>query len=626
MLDALPGNSKSIIHEALDLIMSQPDNLRNVAYSCLVWLANIDRPVSVEGFRQGLSVLSSVRIFSQTPLQEKDDLKLLQGFSSAFEKSSHPFKIDSETIPPSKALLGPYGCCRGLVVQEPGSLNVLLAHEEIKIHLKDYREEDEYFKEKFYNQERKNLVWSCLYYLLLSDFDSGPCRTRDIYMKRLASHPFLEYAAVCWSSHARQVAHVDVDRLVITLLGSGTNLSAALQVLLLDDVPTGSEAEFTNVYETCKSMTALQVATKLNLTDIVKFLLKKGADPLTPDCTGDTALHEATKNENVEIFTLLFNQVVEKAFKLFVQNDTNFNLDLFIGELKKKETLFEFYKKRVRPKRQLCKFVTNKDLHGVLAELCVGVSPNSRENEVPALQLAVDSGSTDITSALIRFGADVEESDYAALLSAVRSNNVDIVQELLRHSSNGPPDPALFESIEAGNIDITRLLLEKGANLRTTTPDTKRGVLHVAAASNKAEMVDFLLLQGANASQLDNEDQTPLFDAIKSQDVITIKHLLQSGVDICAATKRHRRALHEAAKVGNEDILMLIMNRSLDVDCMDLDGNTPMDIAITEGHTRICHLLQARRKSKVRPNLHASKSKSVENVSPKLDMRGTNSW
>jgi len=433
---------------------------------------------------------------------------------------------------------------------------------------------------------------------------------------------------VCWSFHARRVAHVDIDRLVIDLLRSRTNLASALQILLLDDVPAGSEAEFTNVYEICKSMTALQVATKLNLTDIVKILLKKRADPLKPDCNGDTALHEATKNENVEIFTLLFNQVVEKAFKLFVQNDTNFNVDLFIGELKNKETIFEFYKKRVRPKRQLCKFVTNKDLHGVLAELCVGVSPNSRENEVPALQLAVNSGSTDITSALIRFGADVEESDYAALLSAVRSNNVDIVRELLRHSSDDPPDPALFESIKAGNIDITRLLLEKGANLRATTPETKRGVLHVAAASKKAEIVDFLLLQGANASQLDKEDQTPLFDAIESQDVVTIKHLLQSGVDICAATKRGRRALHEAARVGNEEILMLIMNRSFDVDCEDLDGNTPMGIAITEGHTRIFHLLQARSKSKVRPSvtLHASKSKSVENVFPRLATRGINSW
>jgi ankyrin repeat protein len=600
-LDELLGNFKDIIHQALDLILSQIDNLRNLAYTILVWLANTDRPLSVEGLREGLSIFPSVKAFCHMPQLKKKslspdenprvDTNFFMAFSAALAEENGPFRIDGDTAPPAKALLGPLGCCNGLVFQEPGSLNVLLAHDEIKAHLRDYRGKG--FKEGDYDQERNNLASACLYYLLLSNFSSGLCETQELYAERLKKNPFFEYAAVCWTAHAQQACKVDVDFLVLRLLGIPKNLASALQVLLLDDMPTGSEEEFKTAYESSRSMTALQVSTRLNLTHIVKRLLKDG-DPLHSDSAANTALHEAMNNGNIEAFGLLFNAAMERALR---QHDGDLTSNLFLDQVKDRQALLDFYIVKVLQNKSLCHTVKTQDLHGTLAWLAIGKPPSTRNQHGDSLlQLAVTSGSIDLVSTLLRFGASVEDKESTALVQAVRLNLVDIVKMLLERSRSMPPrhpSSVLFQAIKTGNIDITGILLDHGADIDSKVAGG-RGVLHEAGASKHAGLVKFLLSQGADACQLDDEQRTPLFDAIESQDVTAIEYLLQNGVDLDAPTIHGRLALHEAAKVGNEEIFMLILNRSLKVNCQDNALKTPMDVAEAEGHTRIVQLLQAR--------------------------------
>ena len=595
----MPGNSRDIIYYALDSTLSQTDNLRNLAYTILVWLANIDRPLSVEGLREGLSVIPSVKAFCLLPQLKENGLSSykhapvdIKAFSAALARGNRALKIDPDATPPTKALLGPRGCCNGLVFQEPGTLNVLLAHDEIKAHLKDYRGKE--VKEgdfRDYDQEKINLASTYLYYLLSSNFDSGPCETIGLYAKRLKENPFFEHAAVCWTTHAREAGKVDVDFLVSKFLETPKNLASALQVLLLDDVPIGSEDEFRIAYEGSRSMTALQVAAKLNLPHIVEKFLKNG-DPLYSDFAANTALHEAMYNRNIEAFKLLFNTAMERTLRQHMGNLTS---TLFLDQVKDRQALLDFYIVKVLQNKSLCDTVETQELHGALAWLATGELLSTRnQHGISLLQLAVTSGSIDLVSTLLRFGAEDKES--IALIQAVGLSRVDIVKILLERSPTipaPPPSRVLFEAIKTGNIGITGILLDYRADIDSKIAGG-RGVLHEAAASKHAGLVKFLLSRGADACQLDDENRTPLFDAIESEDIIAIKCLLQNGVDIDAPTVNDRLALHEAARVGNEEIFTLILNRSSKMTSRDKALQTPMDIAKAGGHARIVQLLQAR--------------------------------
>lgn len=646
-LKELSESPEEIIHQALDLVMSQQERLRKLACTSLVWVANTDRPLSIEALGEGFAVLPSSRaLYSHTGILKgtpsrgrehvesvkstshqrssslghravydkdqvggetlkvkpdvpqtmesdrivaeprRDILDSPKAFAAAFLKGKKVFELDQEAIPPKKAFLGQFGCCKGLLIQEPGSLNVLLAYDDIKKHLRTYQRYD--FTEKLYNQEFKSLSLACLYYLLQSKFESGPCDTQDMYYSRLDSNPFLDYAAICWPGHARKAEDPDVEILVSLLFKCRENLAAAVQVYLVNRLPSGSEEEFKDAYESSRSMTPLQIATRLNLMTIVKNLIKD-CDPLEEDNSRNTALHEAMDHGNFDAFKLLFDKAVMGAFH---KQSGELKPRQFFANVRDRDTLLRFYKTNVLDGKGIFDAIKGSNFPGLLACLCSG--ENVEESWVEA---AMSSQSTDIISALIRFGAYRGDLGSGPMLHAIRTNRTEVVKILLDNFKSTPPNDVFFEAIIAGNSEAVKLLLEYGADIVAKAPDTRRGVLHEAVRRRLPDLVAYLLSQGADSCDTDNSGRTPLFDAIEVGDTSSIRQLLQYGVDIEAVdTRTGRQALHEAAINGNEEILLMIVNQLLKLDCRDNAGKTPLDYARENRHTKIFGILLARTK------------------------------
>jgi ankyrin repeat protein len=183
------------------------------------------------------------------------------------------------------------------------------------------------------------------------------------------------------------------------------------------------------------------------------------------------------------------------------------------------------------------------------------------------------------------------------MLHAIRTNRTEVVKILLDNFKSTPPNDVFFEAIIAGNSEAVKLLLEYGADIVAKAPDTRRGVLHEAVRRRLPDLVAYLLSQGADSCDTDNSGRTPLFDAIEVGDTSSIRQLLQYGVDIEAVdTRTGRQALHEAAINGNEEILLMIVNQLLKLDCRDNAGKTPLDYARENRHTKIFGILLARTK------------------------------
>nr|XP_010930758.2 LOW QUALITY PROTEIN: potassium channel AKT2-like [Elaeis guineensis] len=70
-----------------------------------------------------------------------------------------------------------------------------------------------------------------------------------------------------------------------------------------------------------------------------------------------------------------------------------------------------------------------------------------------------------------------------------------------------------------------------------------------------------------------------------------LEELLKAGMDPDIGDSRGRRPLHIAASKGFEDCVLVLLNHACNVNIQDMDGNTPLWIAITAKHHKIFNLL-----------------------------------
>ncbi|GFS41325.1 transient receptor potential cation channel subfamily A member 1 homolog [Trichonephila inaurata madagascariensis] len=236
------------------------------------------------------------------------------------------------------------------------------------------------------------------------------------------------------------------------------------------------------------------------------------------------------------------------------------------------------------------------------------------ENMSTPLHLAATTGSKKIIILLLNSveehgGHDklrkyVDEkniSGYTALHSAVMKGHLDIVKILLEkgadvkltfdHSSH-----PLHLAAVSGDVDIVKCLLQHGAAVNCVN-NFGETPLHKAAAFNACEVIDFLLQNGAGIESHDNAHFTPLLIAVAEGHVEAIKTLLRFEADInvldnmdrtvifWAAQEDHPVSLMTLLKLGNSTALVDLVNR-----CDHYD-NSPLHIAALKGYSDVTEIL-----------------------------------
>lgn len=138
----------------------------------------------------------------------------------------------------------------------------------------------------------------------------------------------------------------------------------------------------------------------------------------------------------------------------------------------------------------------------------------------PALAVAARSGQRTAVDFLVRRGARLDEDDCAALRAAVQASDIDMVQYLLDNGASiDPPRPVgtafstVFETplavaVRTGNLEIARLLIQKGADVNFPQ---SRTILSHAVIGRRLPVIDLLLMNGAKPDLVsESEVQTPL--------------------------------------------------------------------------------------------------------------------
>jgi Ankyrin repeats (3 copies)/NACHT domain/Ankyrin repeats (many copies)/Ankyrin repeat len=172
---------------------------------------------------------------------------------------------------------------------------------------------------------------------------------------------------------------------------------------------------------------------------------------------------------------------------------------------------------------------------------------------------------------------NAKDSDGTTVLhEAARSGNEAMVRLLLEKGANLKTkgrrgETVLHVAAWSGNEAMVRLLLEKGANLKTKD---RRGetVLHVAAGSGNEAMVRLLLEKGAGLKAKDEDGTTVLHWAAWSGDEATIRLLVEKGADPKAKKEDGTTVLHEAARSGNEAMVRLLLEKGADPKAKNKNG------------------------------------------------------
>ncbi|XP_041360555.1 ankyrin repeat and SOCS box protein 8-like [Gigantopelta aegis] len=106
----------------------------------------------------------------------------------------------------------------------------------------------------------------------------------------------------------------------------------------------------------------------------------------------------------------------------------------------------------------------------------------------------------------------------------------------------------------SGNLDIVKFLVRSGASVNFQDPLLGRTALHWACmwpgADSGADVVEVLLIAGANINYTDRDNMTPLLQAAMNKNSSAVKVLLEHGADVNQVDRLKCSALHYAAFNG----------------------------------------------------------------------------
>ena len=186
----------------------------------------------------------------------------------------------------------------------------------------------------------------------------------------------------------------------------------------------------------------------------------------------------------------------------------------------------------------------------------------------------------------------------------------------------------LLSAARYNNLERTEWALQGGHIGVDSCDDMGRSALHVAASEGHVEMVEYLLVKGANPCISDRHGNSPLNDAVRHRhdavaaairtrapdgkislhglssgiqmctaaaegDLVQIQRLLANGVSPQAVDYDSRTALHIAACYGRLEVTKYLISSRADVQAKDRLGNSPLDDAIQYGHKQVQLALRA---------------------------------
>ncbi|KDO20925.1 TKL protein kinase [Saprolegnia parasitica CBS 223.65] len=207
---------------------------------------------------------------------------------------------------------------------------------------------------------------------------------------------------------------------------------------------------------------------------------------------------------------------------------------------------------------------------------------------ITAMHFAAMSGHYAMLHVLSNAGGDVNAAslDGTTILRCAATGGhsaaVAALLELGAHANDGTATsvPSLVAAADQGHVDVVDLLLQAGADVDTIDRRTGATALYVAASRGHEAVVRRLVYAGAT---LDTAAKVPL-TAAKTHNHMAIVHLLE-------ALRVEKRTLLHAARLGDVDGVLALLDKGLSAHEVDEHGNTLVHFAVLGGHRALLTVL-----------------------------------
>ena len=323
------------------------------------------------------------------------------------------------------------------------------------------------------------------------------------------------------------------------------------------------------------------------------------------DSSGNTALHYAAANGNVEIVKLLMdykarpddvNRTENSALHLALAPDVPDVLALppcndyellsanAVLRTKKAQTSHFLIKQGVEMQKE-----NNLGQTPLYLAMCSGdtqavlllaeqkkESPLISDGDVQAIRRLVDMKLLDVNMK--------DKNKKTPLHQAAKADDIEGVSLTLKlgadiNAVDKEGRTALHVAITYSRPKAALKLMEGGAKL--DVKDAKGYTpLHEAASKNAEELVSGLMKHGANINSVDKEGRTALHVAITYSRPKAALKLMEGGAKLDVKDAKGYTPLHEAASKNAEELVSGLMKHGANINSVDKEGRTALHVAI----------------------------------------------
>jgi ankyrin repeat protein len=196
------------------------------------------------------------------------------------------------------------------------------------------------------------------------------------------------------------------------------------------------------------------------------------------------------------------------------------------------------------------------------------INERNNDGDTP-LSIACDCGYTDITSLLIKYGANCncENNKFKTPLI--------LASELL-----SPFD-----------VQMCKLLIEDGSALLNYQTNNFNHILLSASKFGNLELIRYLASLNVNLNLKFNDGATALMRACYYNYLDVVNFFIDNGASIEEKNNRQETPLYIAAYRGHFEIVELLIRKNANVNSEDIDGDTPLTVSCYEDKAEVISLL-----------------------------------
>ncbi len=216
------------------------------------------------------------------------------------------------------------------------------------------------------------------------------------------------------------------------------------------------------------------------------------------------------------------------------------------------------------------------------------------------LHYAVLGSAMDVIDYLLNQDMDtnmIDQSGETPLFDCVRKGKLLIAKKLINRFakidiSNSKNESLLHLACHKGDLDMVKLLLEHKANLNALTTDDRLPI-HYAILAGHVHIVNYLMdISNASWFDLDQSQNSFLHYASRTTNVSLITLFIEKNLDVNALNDQFETPLFNAVKFGTKETVLLLLKHDAYIELMNRRYETPLTLAKLNNQSDIVELLK----------------------------------